>query len=285
MKNQKAFRFFIFAIFFVNLNVFCLAQTKPLLTRTTYKTETIDFGGGTLSITGAPIGSITIEGWQKNQVEISADVEVQAETEADLARLAEISGFVSDENFGRITIKSVGIHDKKYLKRADKKFPKNLLGKPFRVDYRIKVPIFCDLEIDGGRGDLSLSNVEGSMRINFLETSAKLDLIGGTIVATFGKGNVDIKIPTRNWRGRSADIQLISGAMNVRLMPNLSADVDAKVLRVGQIEDEFKLLKPRDRAKFTDKQMTGKAGNGGAPLSFTVGDGTLKLSKINISEK
>jgi len=271
---------------------FCLfslpifAQTKPLLKRTTYKTEKIDFGaGGTLSVVGAPNGSITIEGWQKNEVEITADIEVQAETEADLALLAQVNTFVLDESFGHITIQSVGAYDKKYLKGVAKNFPKNLLAMPFRIDYKIKVPAYCDLEINGGHGDLNLSNVEGTMRINVLETNAKLNLVGGTITATFGSGTIDVAIPTRGWRGRSADIQLASGMMNVSLPPNLSAEIDAKILRNGQIENSYKTLKPRDRTKFTTKLIAAKAGNGGVNLSFTVGDGTLKLSEKVISDK
>ena len=31
------------------------------------------------------------------------------------------------------------------------------------------------------------------------------------------------------------------------------------------------------RTKFTDKGMTAKAGNGGADLSFTIGDGILTI--------
>jgi hypothetical protein len=273
----------VVSILLLSLPIF--AQTKPLLKRTTYKTENIDFGaGGTLSVVGAPNGSITIEGWQKNEVEISADIEVQAETETDLALLAQVSTFVLDESFGHITIQSVGAHDKKYLKSVAKKFPKNLLAMPFRIDYKIKVPSYCDLEINGGHSDLNLSNVEGTMRINVLETSAKLNLIGGTIIATFGSGTIDVAIPTRGWRGRSADIQLASGTMNVSLPPNLSAEIDAKILRNGQIENSYKTLKPRDRTKFTTKLIAAKAGNGGVGLSFTVGDGTLKLSGTMISD-
>ncbi len=274
----------VFAIFFLSLQIY--AQTKPLLKRTTFKTEHIDFGaGGTVSITGAPNGSIAVEGWQKNEVEITADIEVQAETESDLALLAQVNTFVLDENFGHITIQSVGAYDKKYLKSMAKKFPKNLLTMPFRIDYKIKVPAYCDLEINGGHGDLTLSNVEGALRINVLETIAKLDLVGGTISATFGSGTIDVSIPARNWRGRSADIQLASGTMNVQLPQNLSAEIDAKVLRNGQIENSYNILKPRDRTKFTSKLIAAKAGNGGANLSFTVGDGTLKLSGINVIEK
>lgn len=275
----------IISIFLLSLPVF--AQTKPLLKRTTYKTENIDFGaGGTLSINGAPNGSIAVEGWQKNEVEISADIEVQAENETDLSLLAQVNTFALDENFGHITVQSVGAYDKKYLKGAAKKFPKNLLTMPFRIDYKIKVPAYCDLEINGGHGDFNLSNVEGTIRVNILETNAKLNLIGGTLIATFGSGTVDVAIPTRNWRGRSADIQLANGTMNVQLPPNLSAEIDAKVLRNGQIQNLYQTLKPREqRVKFTDHLIAAKAGNGGASLAFTVGDGTLKLSGIELGEK
>lgn len=253
-------------------------QNKPLIKRTNYKTETVEFGvGGTVSIIGAPQGSITVEGWSKNQVEITAEVEMQAPTEADLTELARVNGFVIDDDFGHIRITSVGTHDKNYLKRVAKKFPKNLLALPFKIDYVIRVPAYSDINIDGGRGDLNLSNVEGTMRINFLESNARLNLIGGTFFATIGKGDVAVTIPNRSWRGRSADVQVALGTMTVQLPVNLHANIDAQILRGGQIENTLLNLKPRDRTKFTEKTMAAKAGNGGAALSFTVGDGTLKL--------
>ena len=259
--------------------VFTFAQTKQLLKRTTYKTETVEFGqGGTVSIIGAPSGSISVEGWQKNEVEITAEIEVQGETEADLAQLAVINTFVLNEaTMGRVSIVSVGTNDKDYMKRTAKKFPKKLLGMPFRIDYKIKVPVFSDLEITGNRGDLNLKTVEGAMRISFAETNANLKLSGGTIVATFGKGDVTIEILSRSWRGRNAEIQLASGNLNVLLPLNLNAELDASVLRTGKIENGYAALKPRERTKFTDKLMNAKIGNSGVRFVFTVGDGTLKL--------
>ncbi len=281
MKKSSIYLCLPAILFFLLIAPASFAQTKPLLKRTTYKTGTVDFGvGGTVSIVGAPNGSISVEGWQKNEVEISAEIEVQAENEGDLAQLAQISSYVLDEDFGHIRISSVGVYDKKYIKSVAKKFPKNLLEMPLKIDYKIKVPSFCDLEIDGGSGNLNLSNVEGAMRIKFLETNAKLNLLGGTILATFGTGNVDVFIPSRSWRGRSADIQLATGTLNVNFPPNLSAFVDAKVLRTGQIENSYELLKPRDRTKFNDKTIIAKSGIGGAQLSFTVGDGTLKIQNL-----
>jgi hypothetical protein len=274
--NQKILKLAVICLSMLVFSGFSLAQAFK---RTTYKTETIEFGvGGTVSVVGAPTGSISIEGWSKNEVEISAEIELQAASEADLAELARANTFVVDEQFGHIRIISVGTHDKDYMKRVVKKFPKKLLGLPFKIDYKIKVPKFCDLDINAGKGDLKLSQVEGAMLIKALESNAVLDLIGGTINATFGSGNVDVKINTRSWRGRQAAVQLSSGTLNVKFPQNMNAEIDASILRNGKIENTLTALKPRNRSKFSETSMLAKAGNGGALLSFTVGDGTLKMS-------
>ena len=277
----KSFRYlFVLIVLSFLFSVQIFAQTKSLVKRTTYKTEKLDFGaGGTMTLVGAPAGSVAVEGWQKNEIEISAEIEVQAETEADLAELAKVNGFLIDNDSGHVKIITVGTHDKDYLKRTAKKFPKRLLGLPFKIDYRIKVPAYCDLEINGGRGDFSLSNVEGAMRINFLESNSKINLTGGDLSATFGSGNVEITVPARSWRGRGLDVQLAGGNLNVYLQPNFNAELNASILRTGKIENTIKTLKPRrGSAAFTEKNIAARNGAGGAPMNFTVGDGTIKMS-------
>lgn len=256
-------------------------EIKPrnLIKSTTFKTETVDFGvGGTVTIVGAPMGSITVEGWQKNEIEVQAEIEIQAETEADLKTLSSVTGFVFDDGFGHTRILSVGTHDRDYMKRTAKKFPKHLLGLPFRIDYKIKVPAYTDLDINGGKGDLVLANVEGSMLIKFLESNARLSLSGGAVDATFGTGSVEIAIGKPSWRGRMLNVGLATGTLNVIFPPNMNADLDASILRTGKIENTFAAMKPRDRTKFSEKSIIARAGNGGAALNFKVGDGTLNIT-------
>lgn len=259
------------------------AQTgAPLIKRTATKTDKMDFGaGGTVAITGAPLGSIRVTGSQRNEVTISAEIAMEAATEADLARLAMVTTFVLDEAAGRIGIVSSGTHNKLGDKKLWKKFPKNLMGLPFRIDYIITVPRYCDLQIDGGKGDISVSGVEGTIRTNSLESNAKLDLIGGSLSGTFGMGNVEITMPDRSWRGNAIDVQLTKGDLSVHMPANLSSELDAIVLRSGKIENAFTTFKPRVRtAPFTEKSLIAKAGSGGVSMKFTVGDGTIKLLPI-----
>ena len=266
----------------VVLSISAFAQSGTLIKRITTKTDKLDFGvGGTLAVIGAPNGSIRVEGWSNREIEINAEIEMQAYSEADLDTLSKITGFITQESLGRTGIISVGVHDKKNLKGADKKFPKQLLGLPFKIDYVIKVPRYCDLQIDGGKGSLAISGVEGNMKINFLESDGKIDLVGGGILATIGTGNLEVTIPSRGWRGRFADIQLVSGNMSLNLPTGLNAEFDATILRTGKIENGFSGFVPRKRnTEFTDRSIAGKSGVGSVPLKFTIGDGTMKIKEI-----
>ena len=280
MKTRNALLLVLLVAVF---SIVAFAQSKPLLKRTTYKTDKFDFGaGGTLAVSGAPVGSIRIEGWKNREIEISAEIEVTADNEADLAKLSEITGFSLEEGLGRTAVTSIGTHDKKFIKKLGKKFPKHLIGKPFRIDYVIKVPQYCDLQIDGGRGDLFISGVDGVFRLNYLETNARLDLKGGSVLAVFGKGTVDLTVPSQGWRGRIADVQLASGDMKITLPSGINAELDATILRTGKIENAYTGLVPRVRkAEFTEKSIVAKSGvGGGTSLKFTVGDGTLKIGSL-----
>jgi hypothetical protein len=283
---MKTYKGFLLLLVVATLSITAFSQSAPtsapLLKRTTTKTDRFDFGvAGTLAVTGAPVGSIRIEGWKNREIEVTAEIEIQANTEEDLDKLSAITTFVMDETLGRVEIMSTGPNDKKYMKRLGKQLPKQLLGSPFRIDYVIKVPQYCDLYIDGGRGDLTISGVEGMMKLNYLETNAKLDLVGGTTIAIFGKGSVELVIPRSSWRGRLADISLASGDMNVFLPNGINSDLDATILRTGKIENGYAEFMPRVRkAEFTEKSIVAKSGLGGTPLKFTVGDGSLKISKI-----
>jgi hypothetical protein len=143
----------------------------PLLTRSTTRQESLQFGyGGTVTVVGAPQGSISIEGWNRSEVAITAEIEWRAETEEDLNRLATVNSFVFDEDVNHLRILTTGTHDRRFMRRVAKDFPKKLIGLPWKLDYKIRVPNYTDLEIDAGSGPLFLSSVEGTIRLTAAQT-------------------------------------------------------------------------------------------------------------------
>lgn len=255
-----------------------IAPSTPLLTRTTMRHDSRRLGfGGAVTLVGAPVGSVTIEGWQRSEIDVTAEVELRAPTAEDLDRLAAVNGLVMDEDANHIRIITTGTHDKKFLKSVAKDFPKNLIGLPWRIDYHLKVPSITDLAIDSGSGPIKLSGVEGAIRINALESVADLSLTGSDVSVIIQKGAVNFTVPARAWHGLRAEIRLASGNLSVDLIPGFSGDVDAQIVRTGEIKNTFPGLDPRERESIGPRSLRARAGSGGAMLTFTVGDGTIQI--------
>ena len=256
------------------------ASAIQLLTRSTRRTERSRFNyGGTVTLIGAPRGAVTVEGWSRNEVELTADIEWKAPTEADLDQLATVNNFVFDEDLNHISILTVGTHDRAYMKKAAKNFPKKLLNLPWKIDYRLRVPANTDLEINAGHGPVKLSGVEGAMRLSATESETALTLTGGTVSVTITAGNVLLAIPVRSWRGGGADIRVAAGVLNVELAAGFSGDIDADILRNGKIVNTYEALAKREKPGITDQVVRARAGAGGPFFKFTVGDGTVNIKR------
>lgn len=253
-----------------------------LLTRTSTRRETRRFSyGGTVTLIGAPRGSVTVEGWPRNEVELTANIELQGPTEADLDQLARVNSFVFDEDLNHLSILTTGTHDRAYMKKAAKNFPKKLLNLPWKIDYRLRVPVNTDLEVNAGHGTVKLSGVEGAMRMSATESDTSLSLTGGTVSMTVTAGSITLNIPGRSWRGAGAELRIASGTINVDLQPGFSGDIDAEILRSGQIVNTYEGLASREKPGITERTVRARAGVGGAYFKFTVGDGTVNIRRAS----
>jgi len=258
----------------------------PLLVRTTSRHELRRFAfGGTLTLIGAPEGSITIEGWPRSEIDITAEIELHADTEADLDMLAKVNTIVLDADVNHLSVLTTGTHDKAFMRSVAKKFPKTLLGLPWKVDYRVRVPLSIDLEISAGRGAINLTGVEGNIRLSGTQSETNVKLSGGTLSTTVAVGKVNLTIPVRSWHGVGAEVRLAAGEINLEIPNGFNGDIDAVILRSGQIVDSYGGLEPRENPGITPQKIKARSGAGGASFHLTVGDGTIYIKKTVSSER
>lgn len=254
-------------------------SSNPQLVRTTTRHELRRLPyGSTLTIIGPPDSSITIEGWQRSEVDVRAEIQLRADTEADLDLLAAVNTFVLDEDANHLRVMSTGTHDKVYMRSVAKRFPKALLGLPWKIDYRIRVPFVIDLDINAGRGPISISGVEGNIQLSAAESVTNLKLTGGTVYGTIGTGTVKLEVPARSWRGVGATFRLAAGDITVEIPTGFSGDFDAEVLRAGKIDASFEDL-ARTSGGVDPRTLSARAGAGGAAFKLTVGDGVIVIRK------
>lgn len=254
------------------------APPAPRLKRAESLRETRRLGyGGKVTLYGAPDGSISVEGWPRGEFELSADVELRADAEEDLARLASVNRFLLSDDLNHVRVVTTGTHDRAYMKRAAKNFPKKLLNLPWRLDYKLRVPAASDLELYAGRGPLRVEGVEGALRVNAGEADAAFVLTGGDVEATVRRGALSFRVAARSWRGRGANVRLGEGALTVELPANFYGDLDADLLRGGRVENTHPALAPREGEAGSEKSLRLRGGGGGAKLTFVVGEGTLRI--------
>ena len=287
MKSLSVRSFTLFAAFLLFATAVVAQQKKvvpelnrtPQLVRTTTRHDLRRLAyGGTLTIIGPPDSSITIEGWQRSEVDVSAEIQLRADTEKDLDLLAAVNTFVVDEDANHLRVMSTGTHDKVFMRSVAKKFPKTLLGLPWRIDFRIRVPFAIDLDINAGRGPISISGVEGNVQLSASESVTNLKLTGGTLSATIATGALKLEIPARSWRGVGATVQIAAGDITVEIPAGFSGDFDAQVLRAGKIDSTYEELASASRG-VDPRTLSARAGAGGAAFKFTVGDGVIVIRK------
>ena len=287
MKSFSVRSFTLFAVFLLFATAVVAQQKKvvpelnrtPQLVRTTTRHDLRRLAyGGTLTIIGPPDSSITIEGWQRSEVEVSAEIQLRADTEKDLDLLAAVNTFVVDEDANHLRVMSTGTHDKVFMRSVAKKFPKTLLGLPWRIDFRIRVPFAIDLDINAGRGPISISGVEGNVQLSASESVTNLKLTGGTLSATIATGALKLEIPARSWRGVGATVQIAAGDITVEIPAGFSGDFNAEVLRAGKIDSSYEELASASRG-VDPRTLSARAGAGGAAFKFTVGDGVIAIRK------
>ena len=261
----------------------------PAVVRTISRHEVRRFGyGGTFTLVGAPAGSITIEGWSRNeaakQFEVGISVELRANTDADLELLSRFNNFVVDLDADHLQVLTHGTHDPAFM-RPVKKFPKALLGLPWKIDYRIRVPFATDMEVNAGRGPLHISNVEGNIRVSAAEGDADLKLSAGTLSATLIKGKLNLEVPARSWGRGSAELRVAAGEIVVMIPPGFGGDFVAEVLRSGQIVNSYAGLEPLENTTPNQMKASLRSGSGGASFNLTIGDGTIVIKQQSADSK
>lgn len=257
--------------------------SAPTLTRTTTRRETKRLGyGGALTLLGAPEGSVTIESWQRPEIEIIAEIELHANTEEDLTQLARVTNFaINSDSPNNVIIATTGTHDRKFMKTV-RDFPKRLLNASWKIDYRLKVPASVDLSVYAVRGAVSIAGIEGDVRVQASDGDMTLMISGGALQATLTRGTMLFRPTQRSWRGRGAELNLATGTMTVELPASFNAEIAGSVLRTGTVENSYAEAVETNLVNAANdaRNVRGRLGAGGAAFIFNVGDGTLRIGKV-----
>ncbi len=221
-------------------------------------------------------GSIEVESWAEDQIEIIAYKKVRASNREKAEKLMEYLEIEIDKSGGNLRIET--IHPRKN-KDNEGGFISWLFSLGDNggasVDYVIKVPQKMDLDLHSTNGGLNVSNCEGT--IDLKTTNGKIvaeDIIGSTNCRTTNgsiKAYLDKVYPKENMTFKSTN-----GSIKVYLPRNINADVEAKTTN-GSISCD---LPTKGESKRSKRHFYGEINDGGSLIYLKTTNGSIRIYEI-----
>lgn len=212
--------------------------------------------GATFSLTNVN-GSIAVEGWDRDVVEIHA-VKTATQSAADLG----LVGINTDAEPGRISISTA------YPQGSDVEV---------RVDYTVHVPRHIVLE--------QLATVNGAVHVAGVEANGELRSVNGdidvassvgTLSAHTTNGGIHVEM-LRLTSPNALSLATVNGSIALVLPRNTAASVDARSLN-GNFHSDLPMTM---LSAYSPHGVRGQMNGGGAPVQLRTVNGAIRVSILS----
>ena len=210
-----------------------------------------------LNVDGRQNGGITVHGWDKAEIHVTAMIQAQAESQADAQAIAK-----------QVTLATTGGQV-----RADG--PRDLdRNSSWSVSYEVYVPRHTNLTLNGSNGGLSVDGVQSKMELETQNGGITLTDVDGDIRGTTVNGGITVDLSGDGWRGGGLELITTNGGVHVTVPTNYSANLDASTQN-GGLDVGFPIRVQGQVGRRVSTQL----GAGGAPIRLTTTNGGVSVRR------
>lgn len=221
-------------------------------------------------------GSIEVESWSENEIEIVAYKKVRASNREKAERLMEYLEIEIDESGNHVRIET--IHPRHHKDR-DSGFLSWLfnLGNNggVSVDYVIKVPQKMDLDLNSTNGGLFVSDCEGTIDLKTTNGKIVAENIKGSTNCRTTNGSIKAYLD-KVYQKEDMTFKSTNGSIKVYLPSDTNADVEAKTTN-GSISCDLPIHRTNERSK---RHLYGEINDGGSLIYLKTTNGSIKIYEI-----
>jgi hypothetical protein len=199
----------------------------------------------------SPDGSLTVEGWDENRVEV---------------RVTKRGGTAEERSNARVT-----------LRQSDRLFSLAAPNSPVKVFFEVKLPRSARrVELSSGTADVKVSKLEAPLAISVRDGSINLEDVRASVQAKSINGNIEVVYRSTKREG-THEFTTVNGNISVRLIEGLAANVKASVVN-GSIDVDSGLgLEPQKRQ--VGWYIDAPLGEGGEVLSLKTVNGSIRIQR------
>lgn len=209
-----------------------------------------------LAVDGRTNGGISIHGWDRNEIQVLAMIQTNANSEAEARDLAR--GINIQTNGGQI--------------RADG--PSAGRRESWSVSYDIYVPRQTDLTLTANNGGVSIESVTSRINAETENGGLSLNDVHGDVHGRTVNGGINAELTGDRWLGGGLDLRTSNGGVRLTIPSNYSANLETGTVN-GSVNVDFPMT---IQGRF-GKEFNTTLGAGGATVRATTTNGGVTIRR------
>ncbi|MBW8771036.1 MAG: DUF4097 family beta strand repeat protein [Gemmatimonadetes bacterium] len=221
------------------------------------RTVPVSRGTRALSIDGASLGGVSVTGWDRDSIHVSARIVGMAHTQADAERYLKNLRITAEGG----TIRASG-------RNGDDDDTRQI------VSYDVWVPRHMDLDLRAHNGGLRVDGVTGKMTLETENGGLSLEGAGGDVRAHAENGGLNVRLTGTHWEGAGLDAETQNGGVRLIVPEGYSARLETGTVNGGVRTDIPLTVHGNISRRFS---LT--LGSGGAPVRATTTNGGVIIAR------
>lgn len=218
----------------------------------------VRLSGRAIEIDGRQNGSIRVQGWDGNDVKVTARLQANGESDADAQALLKDIRITSD---GR---------------RVSAEGPNNDRGyrSGWSASYVVMVPRRFDLSLDAYNGSLGVDGVTGKLELSTHNGSVTLTDVGGDVHARTQNGSLNVQLAGTSWSGDGLDAVTQNGSVRLAVPASYAATLETGTVN-GRINTDI----PITVQGRISRQLSVPLNGGGKTIRAMTTNGSVNISR------
>lgn len=213
--------------------------------------------GGTIAAEPGEHGGVTFVGWDRDSIAVEARVQGNARTDEEARALAAAVRVTT-------TAELIRVEGPEFHRRAS-----------WGVHLVVRVPRRSDLRAETENGPITVSGVNGRMRLRTSNGPLSLTAVGGDVRARLENGPLTVRLEGARWEGEGLDAETENGPATLTIPARYSAQLETGTEN-GPMRIEFPLTL---QGRIT-KRITTTLGDGGPPVRVVTTNGPVVVKAV-----
>ena len=221
------------------------------------RTVPVSRGTRSLSIDGASLGGVSVTGWDRDSIHVSARIVGMAPTQGEAERAAREVRITSDGGTIRASGRDGDDDERRQI-----------------VSYDVYVPRHMDLDLRAHNGGLRVNGVTGRMSLETVNGGLSLEGAGGDVHARAENGGLNVRLTGTRWEGTGLDAETQNGGVRLVVPEGYSAR-----LETGTINGGIRTDIPITVSGNISRHFSLTLGSGGPPVRATTTNGGIIIAR------